>query len=143
MNNSEEIGLPVEHKLKNSPEKQLADFKETMREFKRQEEEAAKLVAEGKQRSTNSTWHFGKINPDELTAEDMEMWEVVKTNLITSKLKDDERNRIPAETLLSIFREYKESIRQSSNSSREQFCAFIANKIAGPIGYEYVKRSSV
>jgi hypothetical protein len=143
MNNQGGENTEVEYKPEESSDKQLADFKETMREFKRQEELVAKLAVEGKQKFTSATWHFGEVNPDELTEEDMGMWEVVKTNLITSKSKDDERNRIPADTLLDIFKDYKANVKRSGNSSREQFAAFIANKIGGPIGYEYVRRSDV
>lgn len=141
MNNSEGQNIEVEYKPEDSPEKQLSDFKDFMREFKRQEE-ASRLIQEDKQEFDGATWHFGKINPDELTSEDMDMWEVVKTSLATSKLKGDKENRIPADTLMSIFEDYKKRVRESKNLSRGQFCAFIANKIGGPIGHEYVKRGN-
>lgn len=140
MNNSEN-NPKIEYKSEETPEKQLADFKDTMREFKRQEEDAAKLMTEGRQGFTNVTSHFKGVDPDQLTMEDKDMWEIVKTNLIISKLKDDKRNRIPADALLDIFREYKKSVLESGNSSREGFSAFIANRIGGPIGYEYLRRS--
>ena len=142
MNNSEGQNIEVEYKPEDSPEKQLSDFKDFMREFKRQEEEAVKLINENKHEFDGATWHFGKINPDELTSEDMDMWEVVKTSLATSKLKGDKENRIPADTLMGIFEDYKKRVRESKNLSRGQFCAFIANKIGGPIGHEYVKRGN-
>ena len=89
----------------NLPEKDpLAIFKEEMAELKKKEEEAER----GKQ-----TVHFRDVNPDDLTDEDREMWESVKASIVK---KDD-------------FEDYRQNVDLSNNQSRQQFCAFLANKI--------------
>ncbi|MEK7170676.1 MAG: hypothetical protein AAB767_05305 [Patescibacteria group bacterium] len=114
----------------NSAEKAIIDFRQEMRTLKTQEEQAA--VLKEKDASVNSEWHFEKINPDELTLEDRDMWEAVKSNLSGG----------PADILRSIFQDYCRRAEASGNQSRMAFSAFVANKLTVIIGRQQLRELS-
>ena len=122
MNNQGEEHFEVEHKSEDTSEKQLADFKAEIRTLKSQEEQFQNLKNEAAARDAGGTWHFGKVNPDELTLEDREMWEVIKTYKTKAVPEHEE---LP----LTLFKDYSVRAEASGNSSRSQFKNFIANKI--------------
>ncbi|GEM_PF-2455825 len=130
MNNSEGQNLGVEHKPDDSLEKPLADFKAEMWTIKKQEEQMSALSKEANQTAIGSA-HFGKINPDELTSEDRDMWEAVKSN---------RSGTAPINTLENIFNDYKNGVREAGNESRKHFAAFIGNKLTIIIGKESLER---
>ncbi len=78
--------------------------------------------------SKGGTSHFEAINPEELTIEDMHMWQVFKD------FKDEDN----LDKLVSTLNAYKLSISSVKpfNLSRAAFGAFIANKV----GYLTMKK---
>lgn len=88
-------------KIENSEniDDQLAEFRRELLETKRIEDA--------------SNAHFRGIELEELTAEDMKMWEDCKANSV----KHDE------------FYEYGDKIVKSGSKAREAFLQFLANKI--------------
>lgn len=73
-------------------------------------------------KNKNSTVNLLSVNVDELTLEDMHMWEAIK-NYSTVK--------VPTE----VFEKYRVAVRESGNKSRADFAGFVANKFTAAMAW--------
>lgn len=68
------------------------------------------------------TVNLSGVNPDELTAEDMRMWEAVSRYSVA---------KVPQDT----FGAYRTAARSSGNKSRADFAGFLANKLSALVAW--------
>lgn len=87
----------------NTGDSDLEIFKKEMQNLKEQEE-----------KGEVTTGHFMEINVSHLTSEDMEVWRRFKRE-----------GNLPGE----FFFEYRESVKVTGDHSRQEFVAFLANKL--------------
>lgn len=70
----------------------------------------------------DGTVNLLSVNVDELTLEDMEMWEAVK-------------NYSVIEVSIKVFEKYRAAARERGNQSRADFAGFVANKLSVAVAW--------
>ncbi|MCR4311508.1 MAG: hypothetical protein NUV54_03025 [Candidatus Taylorbacteria bacterium] len=154
MSTSSEGHSEVEYTPEESLEKQLSDFKEEIATLKKQQEQAFSLqterneVKKGAEKEgrpiddgftdVKTPVHFESVNPNELTIEDRNMWEIVKQHMMS--FEKASVTPVPIDTLWNMLRDYQRSAIESGNDSRIAFAGFIANRLTVILGYESMKR---
>ncbi|MDO8483032.1 MAG: hypothetical protein Q7S86_04410 [bacterium] len=106
----QESGLPQE-----DTEILLSVFREEIRALQAVERE-------NKKQEKGGTVNLLKVDVDELTVEDMEMWEAVK-NYSVVKVSTE------------VFEQYRVAARESGNQSRTDFAGFVANKFTAAMAW--------